>query len=131
LKIPIYWIFFASYARMTFVAVNDSTATTHFMYPAIGGGHGAWAEYLHFFKISGLVTLVSLCTHPILFFGFMSSGGTILKSLLWGQTFAIFCEACLISWAARLPFGQTVVAAVAANLFSWQFAAMISYWLWL
>jgi hypothetical protein len=133
LEMPIYWTFFASLARSTQPTLSGgkvpSRVKTIFIYPAISGGSGQGSEIRHFVKIAGLVTLVNLCTHPVVFFGFMSSGRTIFKSVLWGQAFSMATEAILISWAARLPFGQTIVASIAANLFSWQLSALVIYWL--
>jgi hypothetical protein len=75
-----------------------------------------------------LVTLSNLFTHPIVFFGFMSSHWPYLWAVLGAETFAVLVEG-LIAWALipRISLSRTLGYALLANLFSWQVAPMISW----
>lgn len=81
-----------------------------------------------FFRVFLLVTLANLFTHPIVFFGFMSSKWPYLWAVLGAETFAVVMEA-LMNWiflpGTTLP--RTFSYALFANLFSWQVAPMISW----
>jgi hypothetical protein len=81
----------------------------------------------HWGKVAGLVILANLCTHSMAFFGFLSTGKPYLKAVLLAQFVSIVAEACLHSWAARISLRRTLVASLCANLFSWQFAPLVSY----
>ncbi|MBI3550602.1 MAG: hypothetical protein HY078_16310 [Elusimicrobia bacterium] len=75
-------------------------------------------------------TSSNLITHPIVFFGFMSSGASILASILAAEAFAIAGEAFL----HRRCLGSTrslsayLAASAAANLASWQLGPLLSYY---
>ena len=74
-----------------------------------------------------LVTLANAVTHPWVFFGFMGSGWSYLVSVLAAESFAVGGETVLHGFAARLDLRRTFLAALAANLFSWQVAPILTY----
>ncbi len=90
-----------------------------------------YRQKMSFKKCFFLVTLANAITHPIVFFGFMASSNSYLISILTAEVFAICGETALHMYGGRLSFRRALAAASAANLFSWQTAPMITYWIFL
>lgn len=78
-------------------------------------------------RVAGLVALTNACIHPLYFFGFMSSGQAYLWSVFWGQIFAVFGDAFIQSWAARIPIERAIAASLVANLVSWQLTPLLTW----
>jgi hypothetical protein len=78
-----------------------------------------------------LTTLANSITHPIVFFGFMSSHFTYLSAILAAELFAVVAETLLHSWFGRLPLPLAFRMALIANLMSWQVAPILTYFLFL
>ena len=76
-----------------------------------------------------LVTLANAVTHPLVFFGFMGSRLSFLTSIVLAEIFAVVAETLLDRTFAQIPLGLAFVAALAANLFSWQLAPILSYFI--
>lgn len=80
-------------------------------------------------KTISLVTYTNLMTHPIVFFGFFSSGLSYIQATLCAELFAIVTEA-LVHWGVlrnETTFRKTFDASLLANLVSWQVAPLITY----
>ena len=78
----------------------------------------------------GMVTTANSMTHPMVIFFFMAVKGTWIRSVLVAELYAVVCEATLHRVGEpRLSWGDTIAAALVANLFSWQVAPMITYFL--
>lgn len=76
-----------------------------------------------------ITTFANAVTHPWVFFGFMGVGLSYFTSVLLAESFAVLAEAPLHSYAGRLMLRRTFWAALAANLFSWQLAPALTYFL--
>ncbi len=75
-----------------------------------------------------LVTLVNLVTHPIVFFGFMSSRLPYVWAVPLAEVFAMVSEMFLYYFFLRgLTFRRAFVASLVANLFSWQVAPVMTW----
>lgn len=86
-----------------------------------------YRRQMKFREVLILVTLANCFTHPWVFFGFMGSGWSYLISVIAAESFAVGGETILHGAAGRLSFRQTFVAALLANLFSWQVAPILTY----
>jgi hypothetical protein len=89
----------------------------------------AYRSRLSFAKVFGIVTLANLVTHPLVFFGFMSSRWPYLWAVLGAELFAILAEsfihrACI----PGISLKRTLHAAFWANIVSWQVAPMITWY---
>lgn len=81
-----------------------------------------------FFRIFLLVTLANLFTHPIVFFGFMSSKWPYLWAVLGAETFAVVAESVLdFAFVPGVSFRRALACGFLANLVSWQLAPMITW----
>ena len=70
----------------------------------------------------------NLVTHPIVFFGFMSSRLPYVWAVPLAEVFAVVSEMFLYYFFLRgLTFRRAFVASLVANLFSWQVAPVMTW----
>jgi hypothetical protein len=80
-------------------------------------------------EIIALVTFANAITHPLVFFGFLASPLAYLSAILYAELFAIAGEFMLHSYFGGLRYSRAGIASLSANLFSWQVAPMITYFI--
>lgn len=81
-------------------------------------------------KTAVITTGSNLITHPVVFFGFLSSGFSILTSILSAELFAMVSEGLLHRHYLRSkPLSSFMAASLTANFVSWQFAPVLTYYL--
>jgi hypothetical protein len=88
-----------------------------------------YRKFMSFGKSTALVTFSNSLTHPIVVFGFMTSGLSYLKSVLVAEAFAIIAEWLLHGYFGRVAYRRTFIASAVANLVSWQLAPILTYYL--
>jgi hypothetical protein len=81
-------------------------------------------------KRTAMITTASnLITHPVVLFGFLASGFSILHSIVWAEIFAVVSESFLHRhYLKQKPLSRFIFASLAANLVSWQFGPVLTYW---
>ena len=83
-----------------------------------------------FRKTAVITTGSNLITHPVVIFGFISSGFSILHSVLWAEIFAVVSEGFLHQhYLRQKPLSRFILASLAANLVSWQFGPVLTYFI--
>lgn len=82
-----------------------------------------------FSKVLFLTTAINSLTHPIVFFILMNMKSTHLTNILWAETFAVVSEALFFYFVLRTTLTRAFLGSLVANLVSWQFAPMITYFL--
>lgn len=88
-----------------------------------------YRKHLNLRQVALIATFANAITHPWVFFGFMGVGISYFTSVLLAESFAVLSEGPLHSYAGRLMLRRTLAAALIANLFSWQLAPAITYFL--
>lgn len=76
-----------------------------------------------------LTTAINSLTHPVVFFVIMNFKNTYLENILLAEGFAILSETIFFSKVLQRGWGRSFLAATIANLISWQFAPMITYYI--
>ena len=80
-----------------------------------------------FLKFTGWLALLTLCIHPLVFFGFLGSGKPYLWSVLFGQLFSVVAKTWLGSWSVRLKFKDCLLAFTASGFAAWQLTPALIY----
>ncbi|OGS09197.1 MAG: hypothetical protein A2270_06455 [Elusimicrobia bacterium RIFOXYA12_FULL_51_18] len=79
-------------------------------------------------KIALVCTCGNLITHPIVFFGFLSSGLSILNAVLWAELFAPAAEGLIYRrYLKQRPLYYFMFVSLVANIVSWQFGPVFTY----
>ncbi len=90
--------------------------------------HLCYRKKLRLADTARLTTLSNLITHPIVFFFLMAMGMTYIKAILIAETFAILTETVLHRhFGVKFSWRKCLVAALIANLVSWQVGPILSY----
>jgi hypothetical protein len=75
-----------------------------------------------------VVTLSNLITHPLVFFGFMTSSRTYLESTIAAETFAILIESLLhFKFIKDISYSTALKNSFIGNLISWQVAPLLAW----
>lgn len=82
-----------------------------------------------FLKILCLTTGINSLTHPIVFFVLMNLKTSYLNTILIAEAFAVTAEMILFCKFLELNLTKSFLGSLTANLASWQFAPMITYWI--
>lgn len=82
-----------------------------------------------FSKVLFLTTAINSLTHPIVFFIIMNMENSYLTNILLAETFAVVIEALFFYFVLRLTVKRALLGSLIANLVSWQFAPMITYFI--
>ncbi|MBO9668058.1 MAG: hypothetical protein J7501_14750 [Bdellovibrio sp.] len=88
-----------------------------------------YRKLMSFGTNTALVSFSNSLTHPIVVFGFMTSGMSYLKSVLVAEAFAIIAEGLLHGYFGKISYRRTFLASSIANLASWQLAPLITYFI--
>jgi hypothetical protein len=83
-----------------------------------------------FLKFTGWYALLTLCIHPLVFFGFLASGKPYLWSVLFGQIFSVVAKAWLASWSVRLKLKDCLLAFTTSGVGAWQLTPVLIYLLY-
>jgi hypothetical protein len=73
------------------------------------------------------VTLINSLTHPIVFFVIMNLEMTYLQNILAAELFAIMAETLYFALVFKRSASWSFLAALIANLVSWQLAPVLTY----
>jgi len=76
------------------------------------------------------IFVMNSVTHPIVFFGLMNLPLTFVQTILIAEAFAIVTETAVLCRLAPVSFTRAFAASVLANFVSWQFAPMLTYFVW-
>ncbi len=84
-----------------------------------------------FRKTAVTATCANLITHPVVFFGFLSSGLSILNAVLLAELFAVVTEGFIhrhyLIADPKKPLYYFMLASLTANFASWQFGPVLTY----
>lgn len=76
-----------------------------------------------------LTTTANSITHPIVFFIIMSLNLTYIQNILIAEMFAIVMETLIHKIVCGISLKDSLLAAIIANLVSWQLAPLLTYWI--
>jgi hypothetical protein len=122
---------------MALVSLEEVQLSWHYFYTFMQSHLLEFPIYFLFYRVSNkslgqiflLVFATNALTHPWVFFGFMGVGLSYLFSVLISEVFAVMVEGHFQYEALKLPRLRVLLAATLANLFSWQVAPILSYFL--
>jgi hypothetical protein len=114
----------------------DAAMNWHYLYTfaqtnllEIAVCHLFYRRFIPFRRTALVATCANLITHPVVFFGFMSSGLSVLTAILWAEIFAFVSEGFLHKrYLGEKPLSYFMLVSFSANFFSWQSGPLLTYW---